>query len=334
MVTDIRGFSDVSRVEVGALRLPGHLRLPEATVGLVLIACMLQAYAAEPVSIDPARPFVHSDRHGREVDLFLWHPRYRERCLFQNQENPRNEHVETVERLLDLLKNDPEFYDYLMDKAAELGVAFCIDDRHDGSRGFYDYKFNILVLKDSLAFLEKYLILVHELRHVDHVSRGFSQSIVYDIEEMARLTYAIEADAQAMAVLHAWRMKEKGFPEVWAALSEFERYADIVAAFEAEIDTGGDEPQAARAAFVQWYRSRWRTDGYYKGAYMGYLDMLDETKMIRKFTRLPDEYFDHLCVLPSGENYDCHGTEEIGIDPGAEYRSKRQPEERQTQPDG
>jgi hypothetical protein len=299
----------------------------------LLIGCMAHARGTEPASDDAEQRFGHSNMHGLEVELFQWHPHYRERCYFQNRENPRSEHVETVEELLALLKNDPEFHDYLMGKAAELGVAFCIDDRHDGSRGFYDYKFNILILKDSLEFMEKYTILVHELRHVDHVSRGFCQSVDYDIEEMARLTYAIEADAQAMAALHAWRMKEKGFPEVWETLSGLEHYEDIAKALQAEIETGGDERKAVRAAFVEWYRSEWRTDGYYKGACMAYLDMLDETKKIQQYTKLPDDYFYLLCQLPDGTNYDCHRTEEIGMDPGVAYRSKRQQAEKEGQPD-
>jgi hypothetical protein len=77
------------------------------------------------------------------------------------------------------------------------------------------------------------------------------------------------------------------------------------------MQSSEDEVRAARAAFVQWYRSPWRIENYHNSCYLGYVDILDETKRVPQYAPLPEDYFDELCVLPDGRNYGCHLTREI-----------------------
>lgn len=270
--------------------------------------------SSDTVEIDPApgddRIKYHIINH-KKVDLFLWHPQYQERCYFSDRENVRNTNIETIEELLKLLRKEPIFSNYLLSVTEKLNTAFCIDERDDETRGYYDFKYNIIGLKEHLGLLEKLIIFVHELRHISQFSKGYYNSLDYDIEEIIRMNFAIEADVQAIVTLYAWRMKEMEINEVWNALFGFKHYFDIAEEFEQEIKRSGDELKATNAAFLQWYKSEWRVDKYYKCSYSWYADMLDETKLIPNYTKLPENFFTKLCDLPRGKNYDCHRSDEI-----------------------
>jgi hypothetical protein len=265
---------------------------------------------AAPVSSSDIEEVETVSEHEK-VDLYLWHPQYQERCYFSDRENVKNKNTETIEKLLKLLKKEPRIANYLLSVSKGLHTAFCIDERDDETRGYYDFKFNILGLKEHLELFEKLIIFVHELRHISQFIRGYSNSLGYDIEEIIRMNFAIEADVQAIVTLYAWRMKEIEINEVWDALSGFKNYIDIAEAFEKEIKRSGDELKATNAAFVQWYKSEWRVDKYYKCSYSWYMDMLDETKLIQKDLKLPENFFTNLCVLPCEKNYGCHRSNEV-----------------------
>ena len=247
----------------------------------------------------------------KNVDLSLWHPQYQERCHFSDRENVINTNIEIIEKLLNLFKKEQIISNYLLSVANELHTAFCIDERDDETRGYYDFKYNIVGLKEHLEFFEKLIIFVHELRHISQFTRGYYNSLDYGIEEIIRMNFAIEADVQAIVTLYAWRMKEMEISEVWNALSGFTNYIDIAEEFEKEIKRSGDELKATNAAFVQWYKSEWRINKYYKSSYSWYVNMLDETKLVQKYLKLPDNFFSKLCVLPCEKNYGCHLTDEI-----------------------
>jgi len=253
----------------------------------------------------------HQSAMGEGGDLPGWHPQFQQRCYFNDRANIRNKNIETIELLLELLKKEPIIAHHLLSIAKDLNTVICIDDRDDETRGYYDFRYNIVCIKEHLELFEKLIILIHELRHIEQFTRGFYCSLDYDIEEIIRMNFAIEADVQAVVTLYAWRMKEIEMNEVWNTLSGFTRYRDIAEEFEKEIQRSGDEMQAAGAAFVQWYYSNWRVDKYYKYAYSWYVDMLDETKILQKYQKLPENYFSKLCMLPCGKNYGCHLTDEI-----------------------
>lgn len=265
----------------------------------------------------------HIINHGN-VDLYLWHPQYQERCYFSDKENVKNTNTEIIEQLLKLLNKEPRIANYLLSVANGLHTAFCIDERDDETRGYYDFKYNIIGLKEHLSLFEKLIIFVHELRHISQFTRGYYNTLNYDIEEMIRMNFAIEADVQAIVTLYAWRMKEIEINEVWNALSGFTNYIDIAEEFEKEIKRSGDELKATNAAFIQWYKSEWRVDKYYKCSYSWYVDMLDETKLIQKYQKLPESFFTKLCVLPCEKNYGCHWSDEINETPRNIIQKARQ----------
>lgn len=268
--------------------------------------------------------FEYNIINHENVDLCLWHPEYQERCYFSDKENVKNKNTETIEKLLKLLNKEPILANYLLSVAKGLHTAFCIDDRDDETRGYYDFKYNILGLKEHLGLFEKLIIFVHELRHISQFTRGYYNTLDYDIEDIIRMNFAIEADVQAIVTLYAWRMKEIEINEVWDALSGFTNYIDIAEEFEKEIIRSGDELKATNAAFIQWYKAEWRVDKYFKCSYSWYVDMLDETKLIQKYQKLPENFFTKLCVLPCGGNYGCHGSNEIKETPRNIIQKARQ----------
>ena len=255
------------------------------------------------------------DDNENTPDLSTWHHQYKDRCYIEGSINPENENIETIESILSEMRKEPVLASFLLDKAKQLSIAFCIEYRADGCRGYFDYGLNLLAVRKKLDLPTKVIIFIHELRHVDQLSRGFKSSLDYDANEIIRLTYAIEADANAVLALYAWRLNKNGFPQVWDKLFELSQYSDIYEAFRDSIVTTDDELLASKNAFIQWYKSEWRTTEYYRNSLGGYLDMLDDTKLIQKYDLLPKNYFNNLCILPSGKNYNCHLTQEIKMKP-------------------
>jgi hypothetical protein len=253
----------------------------------------------------------HKNLKGEIVNLAAWDRAYEEKCYFFRAEYKKSKKMETFERLLRIIKNEPQISNYLLGKSASEKVAICEDDNQLESSGYYDYDYHIIGLLRAASLSKQTLILVHELRHLDQISRGYYHSLDYDIDEMVRLTFAVEADANAIMTLFAWRMKQLGFVGPWITLKNTEKYSDIPNRFEAEMKNGSNEIAATRAAFIQWYQSDWRATSYYRTARTGYLDLLDETKRLRRYYKLPADYLDGLCLLPAGENYGCHLTKEI-----------------------
>lgn len=249
------------------------------------------------------------------IDLSNWHRKWKERCYFSNRKNIINSHTETIKFLIKKLKKEPEISSNLLSVTNRLNTIFCIDDRDDETRGYYDFKYNILGIKEHLDTFEKLIIFVHELRHISQFTRGYYNSLAYDINEIIRMNFAIEADVQAIVTLYAWRMRTIDSDEVWNALMGFEHYSDIAKEFEREFFISGNEIKATCAAFSQWYKSEWRVDKYFKCSYSWYVDMLDETKLIQKYVKFPHNFFENLCMLPCGTNYDCHKLSEIKESP-------------------
>jgi hypothetical protein len=245
------------------------------------------------------------------TDIRSWHPESRNRCYFPGDEDADQPAAKLFNNILSYIQKDAEYSEALMKTAVTTGIAFCIENRADGSRGYYDYRYNIIAVRESLGFYQKVAIVLHELRHVEQVNRGFRQTLEYSMNEMTRMTYAVEADVQAFSVLFAWRMKKKGLPDLWHTLLTFKHYADIAKSFEQEMARSDDDMRATKQAFIQWYDSAWRKKNYRTGCCMGYLDMLDETNLIESYELLPQDFFDELCVLPDGRNYGCQFTNVI-----------------------
>lgn len=254
----------------------------------------------------------HYDFKGNSIDLGIWHQDYLERCYLPKQQNSlKNESLASIQSLLALIVIEPEIGQYLVSTIQRSNTGVCLEEMNNGALGYYDYSLNIISLKDTGNVYEQAIVLAHELRHVDLAFRGYSRSINYDVYEMARLNAASEADAQAITVWFAWQMKEFGNPELWNTISELVDYADIAASFSDVMKNQGVVTEALRVAFIQWYKSSSRVNGYETYATENYLSVLKDTDRLQSYRLLPRNYFYSFCLLPSGVTYKCELTQEL-----------------------
>ena len=240
-------------------------------------------------------------------------PEFAAKCVYLGDGNEFAKTNSKINDVLEYMSTTSDESNALLHIATDKHVKICVDDITSNERGFFDHEQNLIVLGDGLNFPEKVLILVHEFRHLDQFSRGFCPTVKFDISEFVRLTFALEADAQAITTLSAWVMKENGFATPWNTLNTFENYKDIAEIFSSNYMENGDLPIATNAAFAQWYHSDWRFDSYYASACTSYFEELERTKLIQTYGKLPDSFFDTLCTLPDGTNYGCQNNPEINI---------------------
>ncbi len=243
------------------------------------------------------------------VDLSDWRPDFLDRCYLYEQ--VPNENSRRIQSLLELLSQETSLALPLLENAQASKVTFCIDDREDGSFSYYDNNFKLIAIKSHLNLNTQLIFLIHELRHVDLIGRGYCPSLDYAMKEMTRLTMATEADAQAVTTLAIWRLSSLGHEGLWQTLRKIKNYEDIALAFELEFNQTQDDLLATRAAFGQWYKAEWRPDIYYLAACLSYLDQLDSGKRLQSYELLPDGFFNQLCDLPEGSNYGCLVTTQI-----------------------
>ena len=247
------------------------------------------------------------------ANLDVSSPEFAAKCVYLGDENDFAKANSKIIAVLEYMSTNSDESNALLHIATDKHAKICVDSITSNERGFFDHEQNLIVLSDALTFPEKVLILVHEFRHLDQFSRGFCPTVKFDISEFVRLTYALEADAQAITTLSAWAMKENGFTTPWNALSTFVNYQDVAESFSITFRDSKDLPTATNAAFAQWYRSDWRLESYYASACTSYFDELEKTKLIQAYGKLPITFFDTLCTLPDGTNYGCQNNPEIHI---------------------
>lgn len=274
--------------------MPRSRGLRRIALLLVLVPSLIGAEAGPPPD--------------RAAAWAAWRPDYAERCLIPGEppsdRSDRGLRSDLAE-LVAYLERDETVAAPLLATARVRGVAICLDDRVDGTYGAYDYGAELIVLGERLAFDQRAVILVHELRHVDRRAHGFCPSLAYDLAAAVSVREVAEADAQAVAALYAWRVARRGDPGPWDALLAFEHDGDIARAFETAMSVGGSEVDATRVAFERWFASAWRTSTYRRFACMAHLDELDDRHLVPSDADLPSDWFDGFCVLPSGEDYGC-----------------------------
>jgi len=205
--------------------------------------------------------------------------------------------------LVRYVRSEPELGAPLLDAAWDQGVPICLDDRPEGLLGAYDLDHGLVVLNEVLTLQERAVVLVHELRHVEATARGFRPSLAYAMADTVRFRLALEADAQAVATLYAWKAAELGDAAAWRALSGLDRHADVAAAFERSLTATGSAWLATQAAFRAWYASQERVDAYRRNACLAYLDAVDASKAVRSYEPLPAGALDGLGRLPGGRDY-------------------------------
>jgi Putative metallopeptidase family (DUF6782) len=275
-----------------------------STSARAMAAVALAACVATPLRAGAA------DTTARDRRLAAWSADWADLC-YRPETGTGPSELKTLRARLD----DPAvFGGYFAGLLEGSGAVLCLDNRTPGCRGYFEPASNVIALLEGLSYGEKLLIAAHELRHAAQSADGFGPSVEYDRHENVRLTYALEADAQAITTLFAWSERSAGRPDAWEAALTLERYADIPEAFAAALDGGGDLTTATRTAFEAWYASDWRRESYYLSACSHVLDLLDETHSVESYARLPADHFDTLCRLPDGTDYGCTAAPEIASD--------------------
>lgn len=205
--------------------------------------------------------------------------------------------------LVRFVRSEPDLGAPLLATAWDHGVPICLDDRPEGLLGAYDLDHGLVVLNETLTLHERAVVLVHELRHVEATARGLRPSLAYAMSDTVAMRLALEADAQAVATLYAWKAAELGYDAVWNALSGLDRHADVAGAFERSFAASGSVRIATQAAFRDWYASPERVGTYRRNACMDYLDALDASKAVQSYEAIPPDALDGLGRLPSGHDY-------------------------------
>ncbi len=227
-------------------------------------------------------------------------------CLAPPFETAATPAQQIVQRLTNVLASRLPAYEAMAQSQADRATLICIDDRAIDARGYLDVTNNLIALKSTLSEGEMLAILLHELRHLDQLDRGYCPTNQVSMQENARAMMATEADAMAITALLAWGLREAGEARAWQALLDWPRYGDIGLRFAAEMAASNDLGQAVSAAFDQWYDSDWRVESYYAASCSDYLDRLDRSKQLPRYDLLPGDFLDNLCRLPDGTAYACN----------------------------
>lgn len=186
-----------------------------------------------------------------------------------------------------------------------LAPALCVARRIDGAEGYLDVARREIVLDGGAASGLQRGILLHELRHLDQLARGFCPGNALSLHDAARATYALEADASAVSLMLAWQRRQAGDAAAWEALAGWPQQADIAARFAGAMAAGADLPDAVAAAFAQWYARPDRRQSYYLASCSDYLDREDRGHLPRGTDTLPGDFLTRLCLLPDGGPYPC-----------------------------
>ncbi len=241
-----------------------------------------------------------------------WHPDGSKRCLASpydvSETAAQQEVLDVIVGLFDALEPFPSIVAALDSASPDI----CVEDRTIDARGYLDVDRNIIVLHEKLTTAEKRVILIHELRHLEQLQRGFCPSTDVSMTAAAHATFALEADAEAIATLVGWTLRENGSEEAWNVLLSRPNYADIAARFDEEMARTQDAASAVAAAFDQWYMSDWRVETYYVASCSDHLDRLENAKQIPSDRPLNPYFFDTLCRLPDGGRYSCAQPPEVG----------------------
>lgn len=183
--------------------------------------------------------------------------------------------------------------------------ALCLSEGLIAARGFYEPESNRIVLASGMGPGLTLAVFVHELRHVYQFEFGICPSGALAMREYARAVFAMEADANVVALLVAWHLRSGGDPRMWRALEDWPMTADIAARFAATMTSTGDVAAAAAAAFDQWYALTSRRENYYIAACSDYLDQIDRTHALSLYQALPPDFLTRLCRMPDGRTYPC-----------------------------
>jgi len=233
-----------------------------------------------------------------------WHPEDGDICL-RPGDAPRTDAQRHLAALLDRMRPVFDGFPSLAEAWKTTAPPLCIEDRGIAARGYLETTSPRIVLRDGLPPGAQALILVHELRHLEQWTRGTCLHDGLTMAAHVRAAFVLEADAAAVTALVAWAEAEAGRDDLWHAMRAMPMFADIGAAFAAQMRDGAGVAAATAAAFDRWYAQPERTGAYYRAVCSDYLDRLDATKRLPGSGALPGDYLTDVCRLPSGGGYAC-----------------------------
>lgn len=222
-------------------------------------------------------------------------------CSVAPYDTGSGEVLEVAEHLILTLADFPSLAKALTDAAPTL----CISDALYLEQGFFEPASNRIVLRAGIDAGFQMAILIHEVRHLEQYTRAICPTVSNSLTSYMRARMALEADASAIGVYVAWKLREDGTPGPWEQLEDWPTHDDLVARFAAEMATSGDEVAATAATYAQWFEDEDRRGMYAFAICSNYLDALDNKKLPPGADTLPDDFSTQLCVLPDGRPYDC-----------------------------
>jgi hypothetical protein len=148
-------------------------------------------------------------------------------------------------------------------------------------------------------------VLLHEMRHVEHFTRGLCPDLSLSMQDYARAVWAMEADAAVVSMIVTWDMARHGDPGPFQALANHPQTADIADVFATTMGLTQDVAESSAAAFSAWYDSDSRRMSYYVASCSAYLDQQESSHALPQYGQLDPAFF--LCALPPAERgrFDC-----------------------------
>src|SRR6056297_3006501 len=185
----------------------------------------------------------------------------------------------------------------------------CYASQLDGAHGYFDVESNRIYISNALSKDMQVGVFLHEARHLDQIEIGVCPTDDLAMKEYAQAAFALEADASAISLMISWDLKKQGDSSVWDALSSWESQSDIATRFAEEMNASDDYGAAVSVAFDQWYASEFRRDQYYLSTCSESLDRKDTTHALPRYLLLPTDFYEELCRLPNGLEYQCSAPE-------------------------
>lgn len=220
-------------------------------------------------------------------------------------QHPYADATGALSELSDRLDRTLVTYPSLAQALAQQAPTLCLDDGLVEEQGYFEPRTNRIVLNSRLSQDFQLAILIHEIRHLEQFDRGYCPTIADRLTDYIRARLALEADASAIGVYVAWKLREGGEPGLWDSLASWPTHDDLVSRFASEIAAGADEVAATSATFAQWYQRADRREIYTLAICSNYLDALDREKVEPGAKTVPPDLATRLCHMPDGRPYDC-----------------------------
>ena len=86
----------------------------------------------------------------------------------------------------------------------------CLSDHLFAEKAYLDANDSRIVLATDMSAGMMLVVLLHEVRHADQLARGICPSDDLAMEQYARATLSLEADANVVSLIVAWQQRNAG----------------------------------------------------------------------------------------------------------------------------